>query len=237
MFAFVSSIIFLFIFVSKSIGSTDSNNSLTNLTIFNECLINNEKYLFEYLSTTNNDNNNGRTRNVFTCSLDELNTMNDFDKTIWDFIPVLDGRPNQYYLRPRNKNKDLYLCATNKFEYVLQTRHKYHKTSQRLVQTYLIKNVHKLRKMNNKCVWNLNKVKGNTYIIRNQMKNETLFAGSKFLKFGKSKRNVYLWPNVQSNIQTQFRWIVVCSKDIFDFRKMNTFLTSKMEYNLESLED
>ena len=210
------------IFISQSNVST---NDATNHVNFNECFINNQKYLFEYIYTSNENNNH----NVYTCSLDELDKMNDFERIIWSLIPTSDdSNINEYYIRQKY-HQDLYLCATNKFELALQPRYKYHKTSQRFIQSVSIQNKHKLSKIMNECVWSLDQVKKNTYIIRNKFKNETLYAGSQLGKFGKMMRNVYLWPhNVQLNTQTEFRWNIICSNDLFNSRKASQFLSSDM---------
>ncbi len=229
------------ILISLTNGSNDSIDETMNSQKLTECFINNQKYLFDYLYSNKIDQTLN-SRNVFTCSLNELDKMNDFNSILWNFIPVIDQHnennksSNEYYIKPTrsNNNDNFYLCATNKFENVLQPRYKYHKSLQRLVQTTEIKNKNKLKQMN-ECHWTLDKVKENTFIIRNQLRNETLYAGSQLYKLSKTKRNVYLWPNqIQSLNQNEFKWIVICSKDIFDSNKTNKFLS--FDSDIESLD-
>ncbi len=67
---------------------------------------------------------------AFTCSLDDIDNMNDFEYIIWNIIPVSvhnQSNSKDYFIKPKdNNNNDLYLCAMNQFENVLQPRYKYH---------------------------------------------------------------------------------------------------------------
>lgn len=195
------------------------NDSLQQIE-YTKCVINNHKYPNDYLYTSNQLD---KKTNVELHQLDELD---EFDQIIWKLIPIGEHQSNTsdnlvstFYLK--SELFDYYLCASDKFQQVITSRYKFHSTRQRMVQvkkkpTHLTSSSSSSSKMD-KCKWTFEKVNStkaslfkNSYMIKNWLHNEMLYAGSNSQKASKYKRNVYLWPNAPLH-SDQFKWYVVCS--------------------------
>jgi hypothetical protein len=201
-------LILFLIFISQDLALSSTENRSQNNTKLhmNKCVISNQKYPIDYLYTTNQLD---KRTNVQLHQLDELD---EFDQIIWKLIPVVGDQNtsdnlNKFYLK--SELFDYYLCSSDKFQQVITSRYKFHSTRQRLVQV-------KSKQGMDECKWifeKVNQVKGSTYIIKNSLHNEMLYAGSNSQKITKYRRNVYLWPHVPTNSE-QFKWYVVCSSHL-----------------------
>ena len=195
------------ILILISYNLIEKSNSLHKLgTISNqfECLIGSTKYMYEYLSGSNDRyisvDNLIKKRNHRVYSIHQLSLKN---VSILKWILIQNNNANdKYYLKHKRSNE--YLCAADLMD----------ESGRRSVYSANIRNDQLkiyMDKMNMKCLWKLERTLSengfNTYIIRNvYFNNETLFPA--IAKSTKYKRNVYLWNKVPSN--DKYKWIIDC---------------------------
>ena len=186
----------------------DKSNSLINHEKTNqfECLIGNNKYTYEYLSSSNDhftspiDNLiiNAKYHHIYL--INEL-TLKKLSNVKWIFIQM-NQLDDTYYLKSKILNE--YLCASDLLD----------EFGRRDIYSIHIRNDHfkiKSNKIDLKCVWKFQRTLSdyafNSYFIRNAYyTNESLFSA--ITKTTKYKRNVYLWNKVPSN--DKYKWIIDC---------------------------
>ena len=143
-----------------------------------------------------------------------------------------------FYLK--NYQTGDYVCASNRFEIMFITRFKAFRSNNRLLSVVDGNKNKELVHGNTMCQWkferttkisnfflklfkswNINKMNAdnhdattkNEYIISNVKTNENLFTALDTLKYGQSRRHVYLMPSQKIDSlwsNDQFKWIVDC---------------------------
>jgi hypothetical protein len=185
----------------------DKSNSLSKYSNSNrfECLIGNNKYIYEYLSGSNDHfptidhlvkKNNYR---HVVYSIHQL-TLRNISNIKWTFIQI-NQTSDKYYLK--NKMMNEYLCACDLPD----------ELGRRNVQSVYIRyDEHKINmnKIRSSCMWKLERTLSdnyfNSYIIKNVYYDESLFSA--ITKTTKYKRNVYLWNKNPAN--DKYKWIIDC---------------------------
>jgi len=181
------------------------NNQLSNNQF--ECLIGNNKYLYEYLSgskdyfqMTDHSLIKKLTKNHRVYSLHQLTLKNS---SILKWILIQKNQTHDtYYLK--NKVLNEYLCASDLPD----------KDGRRNIHTISIRNDAikiKMNKIHSKCIWKLDRTFSeindfNSYTIKNVYFNESLFSA--ISKMTKYKRNVYLWN--KNPASDKYKWVIDC---------------------------
>ena len=210
--------IFIFFLILIRLTPTESNN----IEEFKHCLIHNVQYSHEYLYASKKQNVSDK---IITTPLEKVD---DFIKVTWIFIPVkIDGVQVNHlnrtlYMIKSGKYENDYLCTANQFEKISPSKRGQIKLS-------TIKDVNNKFNYYN-CYWsfetiNLNKtIEGfkefeETFVIRNMLTNEPMYAASFFFNSGWNKRSVFLWSPKKSTISNKFKWFIDCSKGEFLYSK------------------
>jgi hypothetical protein len=168
-----------------------------------ECLIENNRYPYEYLyaSVSRRSNQN----NVFTY---QPTKTDDIKKFGWSLISLFNKPDNDLFYM-RNLETKEYLCTENKFERKFNVLSAFDK--KRLVHTWSFEEtIEKYNKLilSNECVWRFERAapNSNVFFIWNYFYNEPLYAGTYLFKQARNKRNVYLR---NKTIKTdEFKWTV-----------------------------
>jgi hypothetical protein len=158
------------------------------------CLIQNRKYLDEYLFISQESND---MKFIFsTANLYPFDEVDNLNKVKWNLLANADGT---FYIKNEYKN-DAFLCSSDLLDPFKKRRHIY-------ISPY----------MSVDCKWRLVKVNNETmdekeYYIRNELYGEQLYAESVFFKSSLNKRNIYLWSDKKKlNKSNKFKWIIMCS--------------------------
>lgn len=180
-----------------------------------QCLIHNFEYKYEYLYGSDDESSES---NVFTYPLRKID---DFQKIVWEFIPIKIKNGNRSYIGSLYfiksvKYPDEYFCATNNFKTMSLTRRLVKRI--KLNQTQLVSNF--------KCYWNIEELdlKNHTrvnhaYIIKNIYFQKPLYAASFFFNIGYHERSVYLWFNKINIYLNKYKWLIDCSQGDFIYSK------------------
>ncbi len=175
-----------------------------------ECLIRNQQYQYEYLSSKNimnqhlGDDLAVNENRVFTYLLPKVN---DYHNLKWVMVNAQNG---SFYIQ--SVNKRMRLCASVNFSDTFRMR--------RVLMLVGIDNNHAQSSLNNDdhCMWNLESTnkQNTTYFIRNRKyASELMYAASNLFNKNKDVRNVYTWSGKLKINTKKFVWSFDCQKGLF----------------------
>ena len=171
-------------------------NATKNHDLTLVCLIKNIKYKDEFLYSTF-DIDELKQRKVYSNEINP-NLMQHSDQLLWILKPV-DWLKDVYYITNYYYNE--HLCA----HHTHLERFNYRR------YVYLVKMNKESIWTNQKCMWQLRKLKNNkhNYTIWNVNYKEPLYAASFMLKTARTdRRNLFLWYKKPDS--TQFNWNLEC---------------------------
>ncbi len=167
-----------------------------------ECLIHNQKYLYEYLYASDDFSSahivKNTYHNVFTIS---VGAVDDFGRLKWTIAPSFKSNATLTIKSSQNE----YLCSSESYQDMFRNRRK----------LFLKKRNNAIKMIGPHCHWRFEQIGNKSlYVIWNDWHNEPLYSPSFIYKHDSSKRNVFLWKNKPSS-SGQFRWLVDCRKGDF----------------------
>lgn len=210
----------IFILKSNSYELDNLDCQIQNLKFKNEYLtIQKKDSILEaiprrnvFLKAKSDDDNNGLTMKTFTWSFIRANTT-DLNMTI-----QLE-EDEVYFIK--NKDTDEFLCAMNRYEQMLNSKHRFNlMSSNRMIYTTLKANKLMIENDLKDCKWKMIKLEMilaendeilmRTYNILNYAHNEALYTSSKNNQIG---RNILLWHTIRK--KDDFKWTVSCKNDFY----------------------